>query len=90
MAHRNVLNAVDTVLDLPSRATNVDASVHGPPVQGIVSAASGNHAQLVRRTSFFAKVRSFGLMGMPHAHQPTTLRGVSIACLGSILIEHDC
>lgn len=56
VARRNVLNAVDTVLDLPSRATNADASVHGPPVQGIVSAASGGDAQLVRRMSFFAKV----------------------------------
>ncbi|KAK9919147.1 hypothetical protein WJX75_009706 [Coccomyxa subellipsoidea] len=60
VAHRNVLNAVDTVLDLPSRATNADASVHGPPVQGIVSAASGGDAQLVRRTSFFAKRHSSG------------------------------
>lgn len=56
LAHKNVLHAVDSVLDLPSRATNAHVSVHGPPVQGIVSAASGGDAQLVRRTSFFAKV----------------------------------
>lgn len=90
MAHRNVLNAVDTVLDLPSRATNADASVHGPPVQGIVSAASGNDAQLVRRTSFFAKVALF----RPHGNAPCTPANYSVGSfycmIWSILIEHDC
>ncbi len=68
MAHRNVLKAVDSVLDLPQRATTADVSVHGAPVQGIVSAMSGGDAQLVRRTSFFAKVRSplhmLGMLGL--------------------------
>lgn len=58
VAHRNVLKAVDSVLDLPQRATTADVSLHGAPVQGIVSASSGGDAQLVRRTSFFAKVSS--------------------------------
>ncbi|BDA46964.1 CSC1-like protein At4g02900 [Coccomyxa sp. Obi] len=60
MAHHNVLKAVDSVLDLPQRATTADVSVHGAPVQGIVSAASGGDAQLVRRTSFFAKRQGSG------------------------------
>ena len=47
-----VSKAVDTALDLPLRATPADASVHGPPVQGIVSTGEssppGKPPQLMR------------------------------------------
>ena len=85
MAHRNVLKAVDSVLDLPQRATTADASVHGAPVQGIVSASSGGDAQLVRRTSFFAKVSNLfahcaghapRLRGTPGDLRPHALQAV--------------
>ncbi len=47
-AHENIIRAVSTVVDAPARVTNADASVHGAPVRGIVSGATGQDAQLLR------------------------------------------
>ncbi len=52
--------AVDTALDLPLRATPADASVHGPPVQGIVSggdASSPDKPPQLMRSALPAAVR---------------------------------
>jgi hypothetical protein len=46
--HGNIVRAVGTVVDAPARVTNADASVHGPPVRGIISSSSGQDAQLLR------------------------------------------
>ena len=47
-AQHLVTKAVDTALDAPARATAADASVHGSPVQGIVSGDDGKEPQLLR------------------------------------------
>lgn len=59
-AQAAVSKAVDTALDLPLRATPADASVHGPPVQGIVSggdASSPDKPPQLMRSALPAAVR---------------------------------
>ncbi len=48
---RNITKAVDSVLNLPARATQMDTSVHGQPVAGIVSAPEGTEVPTLLRSN---------------------------------------
>lgn len=57
---KNVMKAVDSVLNLPARATQVETSVHGQPVAGIVTAPDGEEQPTLLRsnTLLMQKVRA--------------------------------
>lgn len=48
---KNITKAMDSVLNLPARATQVDTSVHGQPVAGIVSTPEGGELPTLLRSN---------------------------------------
>ena len=48
---RNIAKAMDSVLNLPARATQTETSVHGQPVAGIVSAPEGTDVPTLLRSN---------------------------------------